>query len=189
MLIPEKYKKYTAIPKDCPKYDKSNPDYRCSVIYDRSNYRINTAKTEAQKNTVEISVICKLINDFLKELNIVSKCIFIDNLDILMTLNYEHIKRLYGLTNQSDIVWLRFTSDGFLGTVGSSNDINFDYSHNSGRIIKDIGKEWNKYRITIIPIPSITKREERLLIERMIGNYLLDNNIPILDRYSHCLGD
>ena len=51
MLIPEKYKKYTAIPEDCPKYDKSNPDYRCSVIYDRSNYRINTVETEAQKNT------------------------------------------------------------------------------------------------------------------------------------------
>ena len=187
MLIPEKYQKYTVIPEDCPKYDKNNPDYRCSVRYDSSNYRINKAKEEAQKNTVEISVICKLINDFLKELNIVSECILIDNSDVLKTVNYERIKRLYGLTNQSDIVWLRFTSDGFLGTVGSSNDINFDYSHSSGRIIKGIGKEWNKYRIIIIPIPSITKREERLLIEGMIGNYLLDNNIPILDRYSHCL--
>lgn len=44
MIIPEEFKKYTDIPVDCPKYDKSNPDYRCSVVYDKSNYRKNKAK-------------------------------------------------------------------------------------------------------------------------------------------------
>lgn len=29
------------------------------------------------------------------------------------------------LNNQSDIIWLRFTKDGYWGTIASSNDINF----------------------------------------------------------------
>lgn len=49
MRIPEELKKYKDIPVDCPKYDKNNPDYRCSVDYDKSNYRKNKAKEEAQK--------------------------------------------------------------------------------------------------------------------------------------------
>lgn len=125
----------------------------------------------------------------MKKIEVNSKCVFIDGLDVLMTVNYEHIKRQYGLKNQSDIVWMRFTTDGYLGVVASSNDINFDYATNSGKIIKSLGKEWDKNKIIIVPLPNIEGRQVRLLIEKMIGNYLIDNEIPIIDLYSHNLGE
>ena len=189
MVIPKEYDKYKETPKDCPKYDKNNPDYRCSVDYDKSNYRINKAADEAKKERVSISKIISLINLFLKNIKMESKCIVIDGLDILMTVNYEHIRRQYKLNNQSDIVWLRFTTDGYLGVVASSNDINFDYQTNSGKIIRSVNKEWDKNKIIMIPLPEITGRRDRILVEKMIGNYLQDNQVPIIDLCSHNLGE
>lgn len=188
MIIPEGLKKYKEIPVDCPKYDKNNPDYRCSLDYDKSNYRKRKAAEEAKKEKICIFKIIDLVNLFLQEINVNSKCVFIDGLDVLMAVNYEHIKRQYGLNNQSDIVWMRFTTDGYLGVVASSNDINFEYTTNSGKLIKSVDKEWDKNVIIIVPLPNIKSRQERLMIENMIGNYLRDKNIPIIDLYSHNLG-
>lgn len=188
MVIPEVYKKYIETPNDCPKYDKNNPDYRCSIDYDKSNYRKNQAMEEAKKKNVSIFEILNLINLFLDDIEIASKCILIDGVDILMTVNYEHIKRQYGLDRQSDIVWIKFTTDGYIGVVASSNDINFNYDTNSGKLIQSVNKEWDEDKIIIVPLPNIKGRQERLLIEKMIGNYLNDNKVPIIDLYSHNLG-
>lgn len=188
MVIPKEFEKYKELPKDCPKYDKNNPDYRCSVDYDKSNYRKTKAKEEADKEKVSIVEICNLTNSFLNKIGVESRCILIDGLDILMTINYEHIRRTYKLERQSDIVWMRFTTDGHLGVVASSNDINFDYDTNSGKIIKSVNKKWDEKKIIIAPLPEIAGRQERLLIEKMIGNYLSDNGVPIIDLYSHNLG-
>lgn len=189
MVIPEHLKKYKETPNDCPKYDRNNPDYRCSVDYDKTNYRKNKAKHETTKEKVSVFEILNLINSFLNDIEVKSNCILIDGLDILMTVNYEHIKRQYELDSQSDIVWMRFTTDGYLGVVASSNDINFDYNTNSGKLIKSVNKEWDKNRIIIVPLPNIKGRNERVMIEKMIGNYLSDNKVPIIDLYSHNLGE
>lgn len=189
MMIPKELEKYKEPPEDCPRYDKSNPDYRCSVDYDKTNYRKKKAREEADKEKVSIFEICNLTNSFLNEISVESKCILVDGLDILMTINYEHIKRLYKLERQSDIVWMRFTTDGYLGVVASSNDINFDYGTNSGKIIKSVNKEWDEKRVIIVPLPGITGRRERLQIETMIGNYLRDKKVPIIDLFSHNLGE
>ena len=93
------------------------------------------------------------------------------------------------MDSPSDIVWMRFTTDGYLGVVASSNDINFDYNTNSGKLIKSVNKEWDKNRIIIVPLPNIKGRNERVMIEKMIGNYLSDNKVPIIDLYSHNLGE
>ena len=189
MVIPEHLKKYKKTPNDCPKYDRNNPDYSCSVDYDKTNYRKNKAKHETTKEKVSVFEILNLINSFLNDIEVKSNCILIDGLDILMTVNYEHIKRQYELDSQSDIVWMRFTTDGYLGVVASSNDINFDYNTNSGKLIKSVNKEWDKNRIIIVPLPNIKGRNERVMIEKMIGNYLSDNKVPIIDLYSHNLGE
>lgn len=189
MVIPEHLKKYKKIPNDCPKYDRNNPDYRCSVDYDKTNYRKNKAKHETTREKVSVFEILNLINSFLNDIEIKSNCILIDGLDVLMTVNYEHIKRQYKLDSQSDIVWMRFTTDGYLGVVASSNDINFDYNTNSGKLIKSVNKEWDKNRIIVVPLPNIKGRNERVMIEKMIGNYLSDNKVPIIDLYSHNLGE
>ena len=188
MLIPDELKKYTEIPEDCPKYDKYNPDYRCSVDY--SDYRKEKALAEADKESVSIYEICDKINSFLRVFKMESNCIIIEGLDILKTINYEQIKHLYKLNNQSDLVWMKFTTDGYLGVVASSNDINFDYDNtSSGKLIKSVNKKWDKNKIIIVPLPAITSRKERLLIEQMIGSFLTENNVPIIDYYSHFLGN
>lgn len=189
MVIPENFKKYKETPNDCPKYDKNNPDYRCSLDYDKTNYRKNKAADEATKEKVSVFEIINLINSFLNNIEVKSNGILIDGLDILMNVNYEHIKRQYKLNSQSDIVWMRFTIDGYLGVVASSNDINFSYNTNSGKLIKSVNKEWDKNRIIIVPLPNIKGRHERVMIEKMIGNYLSDNKVPIIDLYSHNLGE
>ena len=189
MVIPENLKQYKETPNDCPKYDKNNPDYRCSVDYDRTNYRKNKAAVEATKEKVSVFKIINLINSFLKDIKVESKSILIDGLDILMTVNYEHIRRQYELNRQSDIVWRKVNTDGYLGVVASSNDINFNYNTNSGKLIKSVNKKWDKNRIIIVPLPNIKGRDERVMIEKMIGNYLSDNKVPIIDLYSHNLGE
>ena len=185
MIIPNEYKKYKNTSLDCPIYDENNPDYRCSVDCDKTNYRKKQGKAEHDKRKVYYYDICKLIDVFLSKIKIDSECICIKGVDILLLLNYEVIKRQYKLNDQSDMVWLRFTNDGYLGVVGSSNDINFDKDTNSYKIIKYSGCEWDENRIIIIPLPEIKNREERELVEKMVGNYLLDNGVPIIDKYSH----
>jgi hypothetical protein len=54
MMIPKELEKYKEPPEDCPRYDKSNPDYRCSVDYDKTNYRKKKAREEADKEKVSI---------------------------------------------------------------------------------------------------------------------------------------
>ncbi len=153
--VPTELIEFAKFPKDYPRYDENNPDYRCSVEYDKSNYRINIAKIEACKETVDLSELLIYIKEFLAKFNIFYNCILFDEIDVLKILNYEYIKRQYMLNNQSDSIWLRFTKDDYLGTIASSNDINFEYSHNSGKIIKAIGKEWNENRIIVIPLQGI----------------------------------
>lgn len=186
MIIPPEYAKFKNTPLDCPIYDKNNPDYRCSIDYDKTNYRKSKAMVEARKDRIELSYICKLIDEFLKKVNIKSVCKIINNNDALMAINYEVIKKQYKLNRQSDIVWMKFTEDGYLGVVASSNDINFNDNNNSYKLINHVGKKWNKNLILIVPLPQISYYE-RLLIEKMLGNYLIDNNVPIIDYYSHNL--
>lgn len=189
MIIPKEFEKYQEFPEDCPRYDKNNPDYRCSVDCDKTNYRKNKAKEEVGKGSKSIYEIFNLVTLFLCEMGIESRCIIIDGLDILKTINYEHIRCLYNLNQPSDIIWMRFTTDGYLGVVASSNDINFEYGTTSGKIIRSVGKQWDEKKIIIVPLPGIKGRQERLLVEKMIGNYLRDKKVSIIDLYSHNLGE
>lgn len=187
MIIPDGLKKYENRPLDCPIYNRYNPDYRCSVDYDKTDYRKKKAFDESQKKSVHYTKVCQLIDRFLKSFDIESECIIIKGLDILLSINYEVIKRQYGLESQSDIVWLKFTKDGYLGVVASSNDVNFDKNNNSYKLISHVGKEWDENIVLIVPLPQIQNRDERIKIERIIGNYLIDNKVPIIDYYSHNL--
>lgn len=188
IVIPNELSKYMETPSGCPKYDKNNPDYRCSVKYDRTDYRKNKAKSESEKDVVPIMTIQELIGNFLDNFNIKNKGILIEGQDLLMTINYDHILRQFNLKKQSDIIWMKFTTDGYLGVIASSNDINFDEDNSSGKLINYVGKKWDNCKIIIIPLHIVNERSDRLLIEKMLGNYLIEKKVPILDYYSHNLG-
>jgi len=90
---------------------------------------------------------------------------------------------------------MKFTEDGFLGVVATSNDINFDIplsqkeynkNHNtSGIIIHYLNKKWNESFVLVFPLKKIPEKLKRGDVERGIGNYLIKKGVPILDFFSH----
>lgn len=84
-----------------------------------------------------------------------------------------------------DIIWMKFTTDDYLGVVATSLDINFSTTNTSGKIINHLDKKWNEEFVLVFPLPNIPKPLNRQLIESGIGNYLISKNVPILDFYSH----
>lgn len=115
----------------------------------------------------------------------------------------RNIMKLYSNLNcEKDVLWLKFTNTGHLGVVASSNDVNFDippskdvyderekrkwkYS-TSGIIVHYVGTEWDTTFFLVFPLPNLPgDKKSRHEIEVGVGNYLIENGIPILDFYSH----
>ena len=64
----------------------------------------------------------------------------------------------------------------------------FDYASydtTSGKIISHLGESWDESYVFIFPLYNIPEELNRSDIESGIGNYLIANNIPIIDFYSH----
>lgn len=94
------------------------------------------------------------------------------------------MKEKYELNNRKHLIWMKFTIDGYLGVVAASDDINFDMTNTSGKIISHLNKQWKQDFVLVFPLPNIGDKE-RSDIECGIGNYLIDKGVPILDFYSH----
>lgn len=99
---------------------------------------------------------------------------------------YSSIKNKFGLSHTKNILWLKFTTSGHLGVVAKGMDINFDYNINSGELVKEVGKLWDESFVMIFPLTDlILSNQETGDIERAVGNYLVEKNVPIIDFYSH----
>lgn len=101
---------------------------------------------------------------------------------------YDEIKKQFDLEYPNDIVWIKFTIDGFVGVVADSFDINFAYDNTSGELLHKLTpeKEWNSSFVIIIPVTKEMKvKWTRKQIETAIGEYLIGNEVPIIDYYSH----
>lgn len=97
----------------------------------------------------------------------------------------------------------------FLGVVAISNDVNFDIPASSdeyddkqynakeerydwrfnsaGILVHALGKEWDKSFVLIFPLANIPSEYTRHDIEKAVGNYLIEMDVPILDYYSHMI--
>lgn len=206
---------------DFKEYFKEDPNasyYRDGNKYWQSVYgnaytRYNKAKEEAQKVPVDKEKIIGYINDLLKTVGIaeVNKPIM-----KLSEINYKTLKEKYELDNEKDIVWIKFSKDGFVGCVAASNDINFQIPSNSseydnketkyneyegkhkevwiynssGILIHKLNKEWDESLILVFPLKGLKESGYcRHDIEMAIGNYLSKGkNVPIIDYYSHNIG-
>ncbi|CQB90089.1 Uncharacterised protein [Chlamydia trachomatis] len=90
---------------------------------------------------------------------------------------------------------MKFTDQGFLGVVAASNDINFfipkdgetDVSNlnTAGIIVYTLKQSWDRSFVLAFPLKSIPDDLKCGDIEIGIGNYLISQNVPILDYYSH----
>ena len=99
---------------------------------------------------------------------------------------YSSIKSKFALSHTKNILWLKFTTSGHLGVVAKGMDINFDYNISSGELVKEVGKLWDESIIMIFPLTDlILSNRETGDIERAVGNYLVEKNVPIIDFYSH----
>lgn len=169
-----------------------------SVHY--SNYRYEEAKKQLSKKPTSIDEIIKLVNDYLIKVDIkVSEKNLYDEINKLSDL-YKCIKEKENLNNKRHIIWMKFTKDGYLGVVAKGADINFQipesekeydnkkgsrWEYNtSGIIIHKLKKEWNEEFVLIFPLPDVNNKIAREM-EKKIGDYLIENNVAILDFYSH----
>ena len=188
--------------KDVERYlcaDASTPRGRASSVR-YSDVRFRKALEQAQKDTVEIDKISTYVNEFLMLLGIPP----VENPRFDLSdnwINYDQVMKDDGLADVRNIIWMKFTSDNYLGVVAKSNDINFDipqseeeytaqhnkkWIHNtSGIIVHHLGKKWDNSFALVFPLQHIPNNLNSGSLETGIGNYLIDKGVPILDYYSH----
>ena len=112
------------------------------------------------------------------------------------------------LNKPSHVIWMKFAKNGQLGVVAASNDYNFDIPPSSdvydettngkpkckcnkwkyttsGIILHKLNLEWDESFLLIFPLHGIENIQRRNLIEKGVGNFLIENDVPIVDFYSH----
>lgn len=152
--------------------------------------RFDKAEDEALKDTYPLEKITAIVIEFLKMVGFENPVsLEIKNVtDFLKpriySKSYNQLKEKYELNNRKHLIWMKFTIDGYLGVVAASDDINFDMTNTSGKIISHLNKQWRQDFVLVFPLPNIGDKE-RSDIECGIGNYLIDKEVPILDFYSH----
>lgn len=164
------------------------PTYGDKSIESDDCFRYRMAKFQSKCAVISYGKIIELVDELLKKLSITYQTNPYRNLiEQPMDSNaYADLKNMNpGMKDEKDIVWLKFTKNGFLGVVATSSDINFRMDNTSGKIIDSVGECWNEDYVLIFPLENIPSGWNRHLVESAVGNYLIDNGVPILDYYSH----
>lgn len=163
--------------------------------------RLEKAKQQASLKPVPVEKVNDLVVAFLKEIGIHSMPLKIDSSDIA-AIDYEKIAIEYGLKKEADIIWIKLASNGAVGVVCASDDVNLqmpscpedydakspngDWLYNTaGIILHKLGMTWQPF-VIIFPLPGIPKGYRRGDIEQAVGNMLIEAEVPIIDYYSHC---
>ena len=190
-------------------YISNNGKKYAQSVHGRSYLRYNKAVMQSKMEPVPVEEIIEIIKKFLSDIGITTS----ENpvMKNPKSIDYRKIQEQYQLEDPGDIVWLKFTQDGYLGVVATSNDINFGipkgkddydkkhkvynkYTHKyeeqwnfntSGILVHKLKKSWDKSFVLLFPLKGITPEYKRGDIERAIGNLLIKKNVPILDYYSH----
>ena len=181
-------------------------------VHFKDRERFDLAKKQKEKSVVQVSCIIKLVNDLLETIGI--KPVEEKQAKINPNgINYDELKRIHNLADVHDIVWMKFTKSGHVGVVASSNDVNFDipcdssqydirvqrynsyekrnkeeWKYNtSGILVHSVGEQWDESFVLVFPLESNEKpcKYDRHMVETAVGNYLEENNVPIIDYYSH----
>ncbi len=178
------------------------PRGRASSVHFGQTYRFNKAVEESTKEPVSVEEISGLITSFLNEINIGTTDQ--PRYENPLPFDYQGIKTEFKLNDERDIVWIKFTKDGYIGVVATSNDINFNYPtcesdydkkdededdnwifNTSGILVHELKKNWDESFVLVFPLANIPDGYIRGDIEEAVGNLLINNKVPILDYYSH----
>lgn len=186
-------------------YINNDGEKRAQSVHGNSFSRMNKAKDQAKLDSVNVNEIVNLVKGFLNDVGIFT----IDD-PILKPceIDYQKIQEEYKLNDRKDIIWMKFTTDGYLGVVAESDDINFDMPpkhcknyderkynpytgkndwvyNTSGIIVHKLNKEWDKSFLLVFPLCDIPLGYTRKDLEKAVGNFLIEKKVPILDFYSH----
>lgn len=178
--IPDNMERYFETPVDCPVYDRENPDYRCSILYDKTDYRKKKAESESKKNKHVVDDVTKYGMEFFEKMGIES----------VVCIKQEDGDLEKATTNN---LVLKFTNDGYLGVIATGsiptlNSIDFDDTSSSSQLIFHVKKKWDKNASRIFTLPNISK-DESILLKKGLGNYLIEEKgVAIIDHYSHNWG-
>lgn len=177
------------------------PRGRASSVHFGQTRRYKKAEEESKKKPVAVDEINDLITSFLKEIGI--RTTDHPRYENPLQINYQEMKEKFELADERDIVWIKFTKDGYIGVVATSNDINFNYPSGendydkkdekndewffdtSGILVHKLKKCWDESFALVFPLAKIPDGYIRGDIEEAVGNMLIENNVPILDYYSH----
>lgn len=181
----------------------------CRSVHFRDQTRFKKAREQSKIPPVEVETIIIYVNEFLVKLDMPK----MDNarFENPLPVNYGKLKEDYRMNSVSDLIWMKFTKDGYLGVVGCSNDINFDipksvedynlkekrlnnytkeyenvWKYNtSGILVHSVNKNWDESFVLVFPNISIPDGYNINHIETAIGNNLIEKGVPIIDFYSH----
>ena len=181
----------------------------CRSVHFRDRTRFNKAKEQSEIPPVDVETIIIYVNELLEKLDM-SK---MDNarFENPLPINYGKLKEDYRMNSESDLIWMKFTKDGYLGVVACSNDINFDIPqkeedynakvkrlnnytkeyedawkhYTSGVLVHSVDKSWDESFVLIFPSINIPDGYSKKHIETAIGKYLIEKGVPIIDFYSH----
>lgn len=198
-----KFEKYAKMTLPDATYEKDGKTYNQSVL-GKAYTRKNKALEQSKKQPVLVEKIIELLTDFLSdwpdppqnlprviEYNTSDCEVDPNRTNRQLKIEYDEIQGKYGLDEPGDIIWLKFTEsakdseNGHLGVVATGMDVNFSYDNSSGILIRHVKKNWDESFVLIIPLPDIPHGYRRHDIEKAIGNYLIEKEIPIIDFYSH----
>ena len=191
--------------------DKKRPE---NTVHYGKTKRFEMAKQQLDVPTIDKKYIIKLTNSFIKAYGLKvydgENIVKTDNIN-LTEFNENTMETYNGITSEKDIIWMKFTSDNRVGVVACSNDINFDipstkdeydeiistrsggkkcWKYNtSGILVHSVDLEWDESFFLVFPLLGLEKgkegKKQRHDIETGIGNYLILNDVPIIDYYSH----
>lgn len=167
------------------------PKYADKKVINDQSFRVVVAKQQAKLPTVDEKKIIEHCNNYLMSIGASPEAKVVDlKKNPIKRGFYSDILKNSKLADKRDIVWMKFTDDGYIGVVASSNDINFSMDTSSGRIIGFLSKKWDISKVIILPIHYEDGNHPRLSRQRVesgVGNYLISSGVPILDYFSHNL--
>ena len=161
--------------------------------------RKEKAKEQNDENAKDKEDIRKILEEALDEIaretenNVKGKVLLKKPEEI----DYEQIKEEYNKNDASHIIFIQFTKKGHVAVVGAGKDMSFSKKVSRGTwaiisAIEDV--EWDNEFAMVIPISNIKncriKQDDNILtyrngVEHYLGDYLLNEDIPILNYYQH----
>ena len=181
------------------------PSIRHRSINTEDDLRVKMAEIQwkkfeeqkCNKQNKDKAAIVKLVNEFLEKIGIYINDKFDNNVKVKSAeeknrgrISYSDIKKESGIICKEDIVWIKLNTNGCISVIGVGCDIYFTQKTklktSAGKINTFLKQEWDEESVLVFPLIGLDKLSfSRSDIESGIGNYLIANDIPILDYYSH----